>query len=141
MRSLFLCISLLLFCHRLGLLELLNRERGVEFFRIIIQVKQPRYAIGANDEGHHGMAVGVFIVRRLWKREQFFLRLFDAWHVLMVVHLAVAVEDGASGGTGDLIGLRCKRLDRESKRDEILYHCQLVPDFLNRYDAMVKALE
>src|SRR6266704_2597692 len=62
-QALFLCLSLLFFCHRLGLLQLLNRERGVEFFRVIIQIKQPRSAIGANDEGHHGMAIGVFIVR------------------------------------------------------------------------------
>src|SRR6266487_2581957 len=96
--GLFLCLLLLFFGHRLSLLQLLDTQGGVEFFRVIIQIKQPWSTIGCNDERHHGMAIGIFIVRCLGEAKQLFFCLFDAWHILMVVDLAIAIEDGASSG-------------------------------------------
>src|SRR6266568_85478 len=139
--GLFLCRLPLLFGHRFGLLQLLDTQGGIKFFCIILQVKQARSAIGCNHEGQQRMAIGVFSVRCFGEAEQLFLRLFDAFHVLVMIRLAVAVEDRASSGARDLICLRCEWLDRQSKRDEILYHCELVADFLHRYDRVVKALK
>src|SRR6266498_2760041 len=136
--GLFLCRLPLLFRHCFRLLELLDTQGGVKFFRVILQVKQPRSAIGCDNEGHHCMTIGVFIVWRFGEAEQLFLCLFNAWHILMVVHLAIAIEDGAGSGARDLVGLRREWLDRESKRDEILYHGELIADFLHGYDAMVE---
>src|SRR6266571_7671262 len=90
--GLFLGCLTLFFGDGLGYFELFNRESGIKcLFVIAGKIKQARSAIRANHKGHHRVTIGVFIVWRFGEAEQFFLCLLDAFHVFVMIDLAIGI--------------------------------------------------
>src|SRR6266567_107089 len=137
----FACLFFLLFIHRLGDQQLLNRERGVKWLVVVIQIQHARAKDHRHNQGHHGVTISDIIVRRQWEGKKFLLNLVQVEQVFQVIRFAVAVEDRARRASHHLVSLWRERLDGQALAYTVLYHRELVASFLNRDNRMMEALK